>query len=219
VDAFRTLQRLHGSGWRIHTVDYVAEAGEAIITAENPTRRLVTVTWNRSTGQISRQQVNGSAVVYMVKAAHDVAYLGHRDATGPDRNHLDQLRGMLENLGAPPRAERHLWWRTDPLPCLPPDRQPASRCRAAAWLLARLIGDYGWHITELGEPTVGGGFLADIPGDVLAVFPAGIDDDDHTAAAALTRLLPQLDPINDLALLDLLDYRKLWAAGQTAGAA
>jgi hypothetical protein len=219
LDAFRTLQQLHTNGWRIHNLDYLAGAGDAAITAESPTRRRVTVNWNRSTGQINRQQVSGSAVVYLVKAAHDIAYLGNLDAIGPQEGRLDQLRDMARRLGHDPRADRRHWWRTDPLPCLPAERQPSSKCRAAAWLMARLIGDYGWHITEVGEATAGGGFIAEIPGDTLAVFPAGIDDDDHTAAAALARLLPQLDPINDLALLDLLDYRKLWAAGHTAGAA
>ena len=209
-DAYRTLESLHKSGWRLHALDYDTDTSTATVTAESPNHRMVTVDWNRGTGQINRRQVNGVAAVFLVKAAHDVAYLGHADHTGPRRGQLDQLRWLAQGLGARRPAPRR---RTALLPCLPTERQPSTMCRAAAWLMARLIGDYGWRITAIGEDIAGYGFIAELPGDVAAVYPAGMDDD-GTPAAALARLLPLLDQIDDLALLDVLDFRQLWAAGQ-----
>jgi hypothetical protein len=66
-------------------------------------------------------------------------------------------------------------------------------------------------VHHLGEDIAGGGFIADIPDDVRAIFPATMEYD-GTAAAALARLLPTLQA-PDLALLKNLDYRALWAAG------
>lgn len=215
-DAYRTLAGLHQSGWQLHDLDFDAETSTATVTAETPTHRMVTVDWNRGTGQINRRQVNGAAAVFLVKAAHDVAYLGHADATGPRRGQLDQLRWLAQGLfGRPTPGPRRC---SDHLPGLPAQRQPSPQCRAAAWLMARLVGEYGWRITAVGEDIAGRGFLAELPGDVLAVYPAGMDAD-GTPAADLARLLPRLDQINDLALLDVLDYRELWASRNHADAA
>lgn len=214
-DAYRTLQGLHKSGWRLHTLDYDADTSTATVIAETPQHRMVTVEWNRGTGQIHRRQINGVAAVFLVKAAHDVAYLGHADTTGPRRGQLDQLRWLVQGLAGRRRAPHR---RTAPLPCLPAQCQPSPQCRAAAWLMARLVGEYGWRITAVGQDIAQSGFIAEVPGDVAAVYPAGMDDD-GTPAAALARILPRLDPINDLALLDVLDYRQLWAAAASADAA
>lgn len=215
-DAYRTLEGLHQSGWRLHALDFDAETSTATVTAESPTHRIVMVDWNRGTGQINRRQVNGVAAVFLVKAAHDVAYLGHADVTGPRRGQLEQLRWLAQGLGEPrrPAARR----RTDPIPSLPAARQPSPLCRAAAWLMALLVGEYGWRITAVGEDIAQRGFIAELPGDVVAVYPAGMDAD-GTAAADLARILPRLDQINDLALLDVLDYRELWASQHRADAA
>ena len=98
------------------------------------------------------------------------------------------------------------------LPTLPAGQQPMTRARTAAWLLARLVGKYGWEIQHLGEDIAGGGFIANIPGDVQAIFPAFMEYD-GTAAAALARMLPQV-PAREVRVLARLDYRALWAAGQ-----
>ena len=90
-----------------------------------------------------------------------------------------------------------------------------TRGRIAAWLIARLVAKYGWSVQHLGEDIAGGGFIADIPGDVRAIFPATMEYD-GTAAAALARMMPTLQA-PDLRLLTHLDYRALWAAGQAAG--
>ena len=215
-DAYRTLEGLHQSGWRLHALDFDAETSTATVIAESPTHRIVTVDWNRGTGQINRRQVNGVAAVFLVKAAHDVAYLGHADIAGPRRGQLEQLQWLAQGLGEPrrPAARR----RIDPIPSLPAARQPSPQCRAAAWLMALLVGEYGWRITAVGEDIAQRGFIAELPGDVVAVYPAGMDAD-GTAAADLARILPRLDQINDLALLDVLDYRELCASQHRADAA
>ena len=215
-DAYRTLHGLHTSGWRLLGLDYDTDTSTATVTAETPTHRMVTVDWNRGTGQINRRQVNGAAAVFLVKAAHDVAYLGHADTTGPRRGQLDQLRWLTQGLADPHRRGARRC--TDPSPGLPAGRQPSPQCRAAAWLIALLVGDYGWRITAVGEDIAQHGFIAEAPGDVVAVYPAGMDAD-GTAAAELARILPRLDQINDLALLDVLDYRELWASQHRADAA
>ena len=68
------------------------------------------------------------------------------------------------------------------------------------------------NVILLGEDIAGGGFIANIPGDVQAIFPASMEYD-GTAAAALARMLPQV-PARELRVLARLDYRALWAAGQ-----
>ncbi len=215
-DAYRTLEGMHRSGWRLHNIEFDTETSTATITAETPTHRRVTVDWNRATGQIDRHQVNGSAAVFLVKAAHDVAYLGHADNTGPRRGQLDELRWLAQGLAGRPRPAIRPCH--DPIPGLPAERQPSAQCRAAAWLMARLVGDYGWRITAVGEDIAGYGFIAELPGDVLAVYSAGMDAD-GTPGGDLARLLPRLDQINDLALLDILDYQELWACQHEAEAA
>ena len=215
-DAYRTLQGLHQSGWRLQALDFDAETSTATVTAETPTHRMVTVDWNRGTGQINRRQVNGVAAVFLVKAAHDVAYLGHADVTGPRRGQLDQLRWLAQGVFG--RREAGPRRCSDPIPGLPAERQPSPQCRAAAWLMARLVGEYGWRITALGEDIAARGFIAEPPGDVAAIYPAGMDCD-GTPAAELAHLLPRLDQISDLALLDILDYRELWASRSRQDAA
>jgi len=215
-DAYATMEGLHQSGWRLHALDFDADTSTATVIAEAPTHRTVTVEWNRGTGQIDRRQVNGLAAVFLVKAAHDVAYLGHADTAGPRRGQLDQLRWLTQGLAGPrrPRSRRC----ADPIPGIPAEKQPSAPCRAAAWLMAQLVGEYGWQVTAVGEDIAQRGFIAELPGDVVAVYPAGMDAD-GTAAADLARILPRLDPITDLALLDVLDFREMWASRHRADAA
>ncbi|MDZ4269526.1 MAG: hypothetical protein U1D00_28245, partial [Mycobacterium sp.] len=107
------------------------------------------------------------------------------------------------------------WRRGEVLTTLPSGQQPTTRARTAAWLLARLVGKYGWDIQHLGEDIAGGGFIASIPGDVQAIFPATMAYD-GTAAAALARMLPQVRAA-EVRLLTRVNYQALWAAGQAGG--
>ena len=120
LDAVSTLRQLHTAGWQIVALEYLPEAGEGTITAESPGHRVVTVSANRSTGHINRQQVSGSAAMFLVKGAHDVAYLGHLDATAPrpGTSLLGQLRALAAPLGAARGRGAGDWLCVDPLPML-----------------------------------------------------------------------------------------------------
>jgi hypothetical protein len=62
------------------------------------------------------------------------------------------------------------------------------KIRAAYWFAVTLTDDYGWKLSEIGTPAAGGGFIADIPGEAVAIYPAWMPDD-YTVASALARLL------------------------------
>jgi hypothetical protein len=215
IEAYWLAIDLSSSGWRAKRLDFDAHTATAFVIAHTPTRRTVTVTWDLRGNRAARQQVPAHAPSRrLIDLAQAVASLGQNDAeTGEER--LTQLCWLVQSqVGSPHRHHRH-WRRVEVLPTLPANQQPMTRARAAAWLIARLEGKYGWCVRHLGEDIAGGGFIADIPGDVQAIFPATMEYD-GTAAAALARLLPQVPP-DDLRLLSRLDYRALWAAGQAAG--
>jgi hypothetical protein len=78
--------------------------------------------------------------------------------------------------------------RTWDIPGLPAHLQPAPQIKAAYWFAATLTDDHGWKLCEIGSDIAAGGFIADIPGETMAIYPASMADD-HTTAAALARLL------------------------------
>jgi hypothetical protein len=78
--------------------------------------------------------------------------------------------------------------RTQDIPGLPAHLQPTQQIKAAYWFAATLTDDYGWKLFEIGSDTAAGGFIADIPGETMAIYPASMADD-HTTASALARLL------------------------------
>jgi hypothetical protein len=45
-----------------------------------------------------------------------------------------------------------------------------------------------WQVSDVGTPAAAGGFIADIPGETVAIYPASMPDD-RTVASALARLL------------------------------
>ena len=81
-----------------------------------------------------------------------------------------------------------LTWRTWHLPGVPARLQPIPKVRAAYWFAATLTDDYGWRLFEIGTPTAAGGFIADILGETIAIYPESMPDD-GTVASALARLL------------------------------
>ena len=215
VDAYWTAVDLAAYGWHAKRLEFDAHTATAFVTAHTPTRRTVTVSWDLRGNRRARQQVPGNAPARrLLELARAVASLGQNDAETGDE-WLTQLCWLVQSqVGSPHRHHRN-WRRGEALPTVPAGQQPMTRARTAAWLLARLVGKYGWTVRHLGEDIAGGGFIADIPGDVTAIFPAAMEYD-GTAAAALARMLPSL-PAQDLHLLSRLDYQALWAAGRTGG--
>ncbi|KAA1248216.1 hypothetical protein F0Q45_21825 [Mycobacterium simiae] len=214
IDAYWTVLDLATFGWHPKRLQFDAHIATAFVTAHSPARRTVTVSWDLRGNRTARQQVPSRAAARrLLELARLVASLGQHDAeTGEDW--LTQLCWLVQGkVGSPHRHHRN-WRCTDPLPTLAASEQPATRGRAAAWLIARLVAEYGWSVNHLGEDIAGGGFVADIPGDVRAIFPAAMEYD-GTAAAALARMIPTLQT-QDLHLLANLDYRALWAARSVA---
>jgi hypothetical protein len=219
VEAYRSVDMLHNQGWTLRALEYDTACGIGTVVAQSPWRRVVRVSWDGLQHKWFRQQVPEElSALVLLKLAHDLVELGRQDAQSND-DLLDLLRMMVPVMSRrPDRRGPRSWVRSDPLPTMSAAGQPAVRCRAAAWLLARLIGKYGWRVSEIGRDIAGGGFIAEIPGDaVLAVFPAGMPFD-GTAASVLAGLLAQLS-LRELAVLVRLDYRALWAADHRAGTA
>ncbi|BBN50795.1 hypothetical protein [Mycobacterium avium] len=216
VDAYWMIVDLAAYGWVPKRLEFDAHTATAFVTAAAPTRRIVTVSWDLRGDRAARQQVPGRAVSRrLIDLARAVASLGQNDAETGDE-WLSQLCWLAQLHVRPAHRHHDHWRRSDPLPILSAQEQPRTRGRCAAWLIARLVGEYGWHVSDIGEEDVaGGGFVADIPGDVQAIFPATMEYD-GTAAAALARMLPTL-PCEDLYLLRDMDYRALWAAGRGGG--
>lgn len=104
-------------------------------------------------------------------------------------NMIPLLRGMglMVPIRAVPRCSTHI-------PGLV--RQPPRQVRVAYWWV-QTLRNHGWQLHEVGQPTAGGGFIAQIPSDggepVVIVYPYGMDDD-GTAASALANSLRRLKP-------------------------
>ncbi|MGJ6127351.1 hypothetical protein QN239_32750 [Mycolicibacterium sp. Y3] len=212
IDAYWMIIDLAAYGWLPKRLAFDAHTATAFVTAAAPTRRTVTVSWYLCGNRAARQQVPGRDVSHrLIALARAVASLGQNDAETGDE-WLTQLCWLAQWRVRPAHRHQDHWRRSDSLPIVSAQEQPMTRGRCAAWMIARLVGEYGWHVGDLGEDVAGGGFVADIPGDVQAIFPATMEYD-GTAAAALARMLPTL-PREDLYLLRDLDYRALWAAGR-----
>ena len=119
----------------------------------------------------------------------------------------DYLRDLVMLLAANtvPRRPPKLQWRTWRIPGVGGCQQPSARVRAAYWFAATLTDDYGWELSEIGAPTARGGFVADIPGEAMAIYPATMPDD-HTTAAALARLLGAMDHAEIRTLASLVKW-------------
>jgi hypothetical protein len=215
VDACWSAVAIIDRGWQFKRLEFDDNTATAFVVAQSPTHRVVTVHWDLRGHRLGRQQVPGRRdAMHLLKFANDVASLGIHDAETGEAL-LDQLCWLVQTLSTRVRPAGS-WRCTDTLPTLPADEQPRPAVRAAAWLIARLTCEYNWWVRHLGEDIAAGGFLAEVPGDVLAVFPASMSDD-GTAGAALARMMPTLSAV-EVNLLRHLDYRTLWAAGHCAGA-
>jgi hypothetical protein len=172
-DAYWYALRLINVGWLIRRIG-TTEAG-GFFEAETPRRRVVSVdehAW----------PVTDPAAQF----AKSIATLAAAGAA-EGRDYLRDLVRLLREH-APLRRPATLTWRTWHIPGVPAGLQPIPKIRAAYWFAVTLTDDYGWKLSEIGKPTAGGGFIADIPGETVAIYPAPMPDD-YTVASALARLL------------------------------
>lgn len=214
IDAHWTAVDQVACGWNPKVLEFDPHTATALVAATTPTRHKVTVSWDLRDNDAPRQQWTGQAspnrrLDELVRA---VASLRQEDAgTGDER--LTQLCWQVQwHLGSAHRHQRN-WRSNGQLPTVPAADQPMTQEGAAGWLIARLVANYLWRVRHLGEDIAGDGFIANIPADVLAIFPATMQYD-GTAAAGLARMLPTVQTQD---LLASLDYRALWAARDGVG--
>lgn len=167
------------SGWQLRKVRYSHNTGVAALDVHTPTHRGLTIT---SANAVIPTRCTSTHLV--VRLAQQIATLGQR---GDDL--LGDLTWLLTEHTT---TTRYPALRCDPIPDPMLQRRQPLALRRAFWLLVTIVGEHRWNVRHLGEDIAGGGFIADIPHDVLAVFPASIPPD-GTAAAHLARLLPTLD--------------------------
>lgn len=168
------------AGWMLRFLRYIPTTGAGIVIAHTPTHRGVSIS---STDR--RQPFVQEYASVVQRLAESVAELG----AGPG-DRLSDLTWLLQGLNAG-RSRCTPAVRRDQIPDPRLQVQPPN-LRAAYWMLGVLICDYHWQITDIGDPIAGGGFIADIPDDLTAIYPGGIPAD-GTAATTLARLIPLLD--------------------------
>lgn len=173
-DAHWYASQLIDRGWVFRYIGADADGG--FFVAETPRGRLVTVSGCRAV----------SSPDLTVQLAHRITVL---DTAGEVDGHdyIYDLAVLLQ-AQAPLRQPESLKWCTWDIPGLAGRDQPIAKVRAAYWFAATLTDEYGWELFEIGTPTSGGGFIADVPGEALVIYPASMSDD-GTRASALARLL------------------------------
>jgi hypothetical protein len=172
-DAYWCAARLINMGWAIRRVGSTEQGG--FFEAETPRRRVVSV--DECAGPSSDPAVQFAKSITTLAAA----------SGAEGRDYLCDLVRLLRD-NALVRRPAKLRWRTWDVPGLPKHLQPTLKIRAAYWFAVTLTDDYGWKLFEIGTDTAAGGFIADIPGETIAIFPASMADD-RTVASALARLL------------------------------
>jgi hypothetical protein len=172
-DAYWCASRLINGGWAIRRIGSTEQGG--FFEAETPRRRVVSV--DEYAGPSSDPAVQFAKSITTLAAA----------STAEGRDYLRDLVRLLSD-NALVRRPAKLTWRTWDVPGLPGHLQPTLKIKAAYWFAVTLTDDYGWKLFEIGSDTAAGGFIADIPGDTIAIYPASMADD-RTAASALARLL------------------------------
>jgi hypothetical protein len=185
------------AGWQLRKLYYCPAAEVAALDVYTPAHRGLTVTSSQAV--VPHCQCSTSGLV--IQLAQQVADLGH---TGGGDLIGDLTWTLCEHTRRYPPGPRR-----DPIPDPELGRQPLN-LRTTYWLLATLVGGYHWEIQQLGEDIAGGGFLADIPGDVLAIYPAAMPAD-GTPATNLARMLAHLEPAG-------LDYLRTRTAAELSHA-
>ena len=184
--------RLMHHGWIIRCIGANERGGYFV--AETPRGRAVTV------GPLSRRGAEADVAEQFADSITVLASQSRVDG----HNHV---RDLLILLAAQPLPRRpaELAWRTWHIPGVAPCQQPTARVRAAYWFAATLTDDYGWELSDVGSPSAAGGFVANVPGEVIAIYPAGMSDD-GTTASALARLIASMTVAEIRALASLLKW-------------
>lgn len=166
--------QLINAGWLVRRIGTTEEGG--FFVAETPRRRVVYVDGR------CRLDAHPAAAQF-AESITALAAAGAADG-------CDYLRDLVKLLAehAPLRRPATLTWNTLHIPGVPAGLQPVPKIRAAYWFAVTLTDDYGWNLYEIGRPTAAGGFIADIPGETLAIYPASMFND-GTVASVLARLL------------------------------
>ena len=69
-----------------------------------------------------------------------------------------------------PDTANPLTWRIGDIPGLPPAPSADPKIQAAYWFAVTLTDGYGWKLFEVGTDVAAGGFIADIPGETMAIY-------------------------------------------------
>jgi hypothetical protein len=192
-EAYWYASRLINVGWTIRRIGTTEQGG--FFVAETPRRRIVSVDESASAlGDPAAQFARSITTLAAAGAAEGRDYL------------RDLARLIIDN--ARPRRPATLTWRTWDIPGLPEHLHPTPEIRTAYWFAVTLTDDYGWKLFEMGKNTAGGGFIADIPGETIAIYPASMPDD-RTIAAALARLLGSMSAKDVAFAAALVEWRSV----------
>lgn len=209
VDAYWIAMDLVGKGWGFKEFGYDPASDTATVAAFSPGGRAVTVHKSVTEPLADHPTIDHT----LSELARAVARLGYQDRGAGVEVLLTELRWLVQ-AGIKRPVRQQIRCRTDKLPTLPDSEQPSGQVRVAAWTIAHLVVNKRWHIAALGQDIAAGGFIAEIPGEGLYIYPAG-GNGDGTPAGALAGMLASLRP-EDIATLTALDYRQLYAADHGA---
>ncbi|TKV35300.1 hypothetical protein [Mycobacteroides abscessus] len=157
--------RLHNYGWLVHSLECTSKGATstAEVVLETPSHRVIIC---RSDGRTNIAQELPDMFALAVRlVAIDAGTRGIRT-----------LRTQLRSLLTEHRRPGHPSWL---------HVSPLQLARQAAY---ELIDQHHWTLSGFGSALAQGGFIADIPGDTVAVYPAGMAPD-GTPAGALAHAL------------------------------
>lgn len=169
--------RLHNYGWLLQSVECVC-AGFACsicdgpnctveVVLETPTHRATTYRADH------RTKMATELPEIFAMAVRSVAVAGGERAVKELRKQLRALLGEYKRPALHHASVHH---------------RPFQIARSAAY---ELIDEHRWVLSGIGSEIAGGGFIADIPGDTIAVYPAGMAGD-GTLAGALAHAIGNL---------------------------
>ena len=190
---------LADQGWQLRRLAYHGPDRAGVVVAQSRSGLVATTT----TGPQARGLPADPGLLELAEA---IAELGLVDSSSGSQR-VEELCWLVQaHTGT--SASRGRPRCTNAIPGIV--HQPPPSTRAAAWLAAELVNEYGWHVHSFGLDIAAGGFIADIPGEAMVIFPATIADD-GTPAASLARLVGGLS-MAELRVLAHLDYQELYAA-------